>query len=511
MDIVKKGIIVFISLLPVFMAVSCETGGPGDDGSKDDVPQIVIPDKEGMTVKGIVINSQTREPLSGVMVSDGRLCTLTGDDGIYYLPTDLTTQRCVFVCVPPEFEVPMNSSNCFNAWKSLVTGTVKDVYTVNFSLTPRKEPVGKYQIIFCGDPQIRTTDQSIPSYEYVVQGLAEFSAGAAVPQYMINLGDLVFNEVSIYNTYKRYLSTAAIPSFNLPGNHDHDPEKLTEYDAISEYIKALGPNNYSVNIGDIHYIFLDSVAWGDSDTEDYESGFNEEALEFLENDLKYVSKDTPLFICTHIPMSKTSYNFGQGRYNFDRFNDLIAGYNVHAWYGHYHINYFYSYTAEDIAAGRTKAASFESHIVVRCAGALSVDKELSSDGVPRGFVVTDIDGKNVTWHYKTVGEYENEQLRVYTPDMTGEECVYANVYLWDNKWGDVEWWEDGVKKGNMVKADGTDPMYVILFRENGSVGSTPTENDTRHLFRYTPSKDAVSGEVRVTDRFGTTWVQKVEL
>ena len=78
--------------------------------------------------------------------------------------------------------------------------------------------------------------------------------------------------------------------------------------------------------------------------------------------------------------------------------------------------------------------------------------------------MTDIDGKNVTWHYKTVGEYENEQLRVYTPDMTGEECVYANVYLWDNKWGDVEWWEDGVKKGNMVKADGTDPMITGVIK-----------------------------------------------
>ena len=82
----------------------------------------------------------------------------------------------------------------------------------------------------------------------------------------------------------------------------------------------------------------------------------------------------------------------ESKKDFDRFNDLIAGYDIYAWYGHYHTNYFYSYTAEDIAAGRTKAASFESHIVVRCAGALSVDKELSSDGVPRGFVVTDIDG-----------------------------------------------------------------------------------------------------------------------
>lgn len=501
--------IVVAAVLTVVLSSCGKSENSQNDGSGNQ--SVVIPDKEGMTVKGIVLNSATRQPVADVTVSDGRLCTRTDENGIYYLPTDLNTQRCIFVCVPAEYEIPTNSSNCFNAWKSLVTGTKKDVYQINFSLTPRDTPCDRYQVIYCGDPQIRTTDQSIPSYEYVTQGLAKYSSSADLPLYMINLGDLVFNEVSIYNTFKHYVQLCGIPTFNVPGNHDHDPDKISEYDAISEYIKALGPNNYSADIGKIHYIFLDSVAWGLSDTERYESGFDEEALTFLENDLKYVSKETPVFICTHIPMSRTQYNFAQGRYNFDRFNNLIAGYNVHAWYGHYHINYNYSYTGSDLAAGRSKAASMESHIVVRCAGALMVDKEISSDGVPRGFVIADVDGSNVSWHYKTIGDYENEQMLVYTPEMTGEEYVYANIFLYDNKWGDVEWWENGVLKGTMARSDGMDPMYVKLYMENGYSGSAPTDGDTRHLFRIIPSSKATSGEVRVTDRFGNVHSQKVTL
>lgn len=510
MEMTKLGYIVALFAICGF-SISCGKESISDNDVNPD-SSIIIPDKEGMTVKGIVLNSATREPLSGVMVSDGRLCTLTDDEGIYYLPTDLKTQRCVFVCVPSGYQVPMNMSGCFAGWKSLVSGTPKDVYQINFSLTPDKESSENYHMIFCGDPQIRTGDLSMQSYEYVTQGIADYASTVKRPLYMVNLGDLVFNEVNIYSTYMRYVSTTSVHTFNVPGNHDHDPSKLTEYNAISEYIKTFGPNNYSVNIGKIHYVFLDSVAWGMSDTDDYASGFDDEALDFLENDLEYVSKDTPVFICTHVPMAKTQYNFAQGRYNFSRFNNIIAGYDIHMWSGHYHINYMYSYTSSDISAGRTKARSMESHIVVRCAGALFMDKEISSDGVPRGFVVMDVNGKDVTWHYHPVGDnYGNGQMLVYTPEMTGEKYVYANIFLWDNLWGDVEWWEDGVMKGNMAKADGTDPMYVKLYLENGMVGSVPEDTDTRHLFRIIPSSGAVSGEVRVEDRFGNIWRQEVEL
>lgn len=501
----------YIAAVLLSLTVSCvKEQKPDDAGNAQQT--VVIPDKEGMTVKGIVLNSATREPVSGVMVSDGRLCTLTGEDGIYYLPTDLKTQRCVFVCVPSGYKVPMNMSGCFSGWKSLVTGTPKDVYQINFSLVPDNSQTEKYRMIFCGDPQIRSGDLSIRSYEYVTQGIADYASSVSVPLYMVNLGDLVYNEVSIYSTYVRYLSMASVPTFNVPGNHDHDPSRLTEYDAISEYVKTLGPNNYSVNIGKIHYVFLDSVAWGLSDTEDYESGFDDEALTFLENDLAYVSRDTPVFICTHVPMAKTQYNYAQGRYNFSRFNNIIAGYDVQMWSGHYHINYMYSYTDADISAGRTKAESMESHIVVRCTGALFMDMEISSDGVPRGFVVAEMDGTDVTWQYHPVGDgYGNGQMLVYTPDMTGEEYVYANIFLWDNLWGDVEWWEDGMFKGDMSRADGTDPMYVKLYFETGMTGSVPADTDTRHLFRIIPSDDAESGEVRVRDRFGNYWTQEVEL
>ena len=502
---------ILLALSLPFLAVSCETAGKYDGGTVDPgTSQIVIPDKEGMTVKGIVINSRTREPLEGVLVSDGRLFTETDEEGIYYLPTDLNTQRCVFVCVPSGYEVPMNSSGCFDAWKSLTSRTSKDVHIANFSLTPSEDPTDRYQVVICGDPQVKTTDESIPSFEYVVEGLSRLASEASIPQYTIYVGDLVYNETDLFGRFKQWISMSRIPTFCLPGNHDHTPGTQTEYDAISEYIKAFGPNNYSANIGKIHYIFLDSIIWQGTS---YRAGLDEEALEFLENDLKHVSRDTPVFICTHVPMTRyKNNNTGSNRVNFDRFNNLIAGYKVYGWYGHMHDSYFASYTDEDIAEGLTKAASLESNSVVRCTGALGMNKEISTDGIPRGYVVVNIDGTDVSWRYSTVGDYENEQLLVYSPEMTGENRVYANVFLYDNRWGKVEWWEDGKKKGNMMVWDGTDPMYEKLYRDNKNQGTSPTNSEgIGHIFYYTPSADAVSGEVRVRDRFGNEWSQKVDL
>ncbi len=506
----KKIFYICIIVIVTCVTVSCrkdinstETGQGAD--------RIEIPDKEGMTVKGIVINSVTKEPIEGIIISDGRLFTTTAEDGIYYLPTDLSTQRCVFAILPSEYEVPVNGSNCFNAWKPIMGS--KDVYTLNFSLTPRESACDNYQVLFVGDPQIKTNDNSIQSYDYVIEGVTKYAASANVPVYAVNLGDIVWDDMSLFGTAKRSIARAGVAHFNVPGNHDHYQSAANEYDAIADYIKAFGPNNYSVNIGKIHYIFLDTVAWAMDETnkDKYASGLDEEALTFLENDLKYVSKDTPLHICCHTSMSKTNEIWSTNRYNFERFDDLIAGYDVQIWYGHYHINYMYSYTDADLSSGKSKAKSMESHMIVRCTGTLKMNGELSPDGIPRGFVVADVKGKDVTWKYEAVAEYENEQLFVYTPAETGENYLYANVFLYDNKWGKVEWWENGVKVCDMEAIVGIDPMYAKLYRENGNIGMVPADTDNSHLFRCIPSPGVTSGEVRITDRFGNLYTQEVSL
>lgn len=94
-------------------------GGNGGNGGGSAVTDLNVPDKEGATVKGIVINAKTRAAMPDVVVSDGRLCTRTDANGMYWLNTDFSTQRCVFVCVPNGYEIPVDADFCFGGYKKI--------------------------------------------------------------------------------------------------------------------------------------------------------------------------------------------------------------------------------------------------------------------------------------------------------------------------------------------------------------------------------------------------------
>ena len=362
----------------------------------------------------------------------------------------------------------------------------------------------------------------------MVNSLIKYKDETDLPLYIINLGDVTFDDADENATVKQYLGRIGIPTMNIPGNHDQfcaqntnyppivDDFYSPDYRATAYYCRDFGPNNYSLNIGKIHYLFLDNIFWYDNYWEKVQDCFDEEVLSFIENDLKYVDKGTPLMIMTHSPSANdvVNSNFREWMLNYDRYLDLLAGYDVLNWSGHLHISGHYVYTDEDMARVGCEAPSMESHVVARCAGALYIDCEINSDGVPRGFIVMDVDGKNTSWTFKRTRIWDNgnDQMQLYTPSDTEDGYVYANVFLWDNLWGTPQWYENGELKGQMQLYTEKDPMYEKEYNKyiagggGGDVGK-PGPHDTRHLFRIRPSDGCTSGEVRVTDRFGNEWTQ----
>ena len=542
-------------------------GGNGGNGGGSAVTDLNVPDKEGATVKGIVINAKTRAAMPDVVVSDGRLCTRTDANGMYWLNTDFSTQRCVFVCVPNGYEIPVDEDFCFGGYKKIDLGKKDEVQQFNFALEPMTVSSLHYEVLYLGDPQIRQEiTGSYESYQIVINALAKYKKESDVPVYMVNVGDLTYERPQAHTYFKDQIAMTQIPTFNIPGNHDHigplntgsglipstlvdDPAVHTEdYIAVSGYIRDFGPNNYSANIGSVHYLFLDTIIWNEIDTPHpdadkgvtwdgdarwhYCEGFDDETLEFIKNDLQYVDKTTPLCIVSHGPAARLLTSSGGEQYpnwlrNYDKFQALIAGYKVQNWAGHIHTGYNYSYSAGE---NGLQAASMESHQIARAAGALYVEGEVTNDGVPRGFIVASVDGADITWKFKRAEPAEkngNDQMQIYTPDeadpyMNEKGYVYVNVFLHDNKWGKPEWYENGTRIGvmNEYHAEG-DPAYekswddwrknpVASGHDNNRDTRGPTDSDTRHLFRIKPSAGVTSGEVRITDRFGHEWTQTCE-
>ena len=97
---------------------------------------------------------------------------------------------------------------------------------------------------------------------------------------------------------------------------------------------------------------------------------------------------------------------------------------------------------------------------------------------------------------------------------------YVKVNIWNHSpdtWSTPEWWENGVKVADMVcTGKEYDPDYQKIYAQlnNEKLGATERKYSkpakSPYLFRVVPTAGVRSGEVRVTDNFGRTYIQKVE-
>ena len=80
-----------------------------------------------------------------------------------------------------------------------------------------------------------------------------------------------------------------------------------------------------------------------------------------------------------------------------------------------------------------------------------------------GDIVIDekVDGENIEWWYKVPGHDRNYQMRAYSPVITGDGYVKANIWNYspDSNWSAVEWWENDKKVGEFEQFSEFDPEY----------------------------------------------------
>ena len=82
-------------------------------------------------------------------------------------------------------------------------------------------------------------------------------------------------------------------------------------------------------------------------------------------------------------------------------------------------------------------------------------------------------------------------------------------------WNNPEWYENGVKIGELERIKEHDPAYEELFSTTlnhlkGTSRNYATPVNSDYMFRIKPSDGVRKGEVRVTDNFGNTYTQTIE-
>ena len=323
----------------------------------DDAPGGTGPNGGNATVTGTVVD-QRGLPVEGVVVSDGLLTTLTDESGYYALESDLSKRRFVQVTIPAAYEIPVKNG-IPQFWRRIPEGATE--FEADFTLQARRKAASRYTVLMTADPQIRSRSarydnfafHSIDMYEDMCRDLRETAASITDrPVYGISLGDLVHNDMSLYPTYCAGIADFDFPVFSVIGNHDHVQNAATDREAVKKFEEYLGPTCYSVELGELHFIFLDNIVMKNNTLDPnnvgaYSDGLSDEAYSWLCNDLKYVDKDRTVMLCAHSSMFRKpdSEPADRDRHGPDYASRLAQYRCVHSWAGHSHINLNYAYSA----------------------------------------------------------------------------------------------------------------------------------------------------------------------
>lgn len=488
------------------------TGGSYPDDEA--VPSEPLAD--GSNIYGRVTTTDGK-PLEGIVVTDGEQCVKTDAQGNYKMTSDLQKAHFVYVSMPATVEIPVTCG--VPQFFRRIARNSKAV-KADFSFAPR-EKKDSYTLIMVGDPQVRPYDWGDNSMEVwdsrVSKDIEAFRASTPGDVYSINLGDLVYNYMYAWDDYLDVAASVKCPTFNVIGNHDYDQQTVLETELGNMFFENyVGPEHYSFDLGDIHFIVANVILYDRASGDDrYGYGLDERTMTWLENDLANVSKDKIVMTCSHGQLFKKKGDTPNGSHsayylNYQRYLDVLKQYKaVYSWCGHYHGNFYYNY-ANHIGQTKHGAPNIQCISVGRCNGALRFNKPISSNGEPQGYMVVNVKGNDIDWYYKAVGHGKDYQMRTFSPERTGDGSVKADIWNWSEGWSTPKWYENGECKGEMTSISEIDPDYQVLY--DGFTNKRDRKYCKPHeacMWRVVPSEGVKSGEIRVTDLFGNTYTSTV--
>lgn len=498
----------------------------------------------GTTVYGIITCDGKGVP--GVLVSDGVDIVKTDADGIYQLPSQKRWQY-VFIIIPSGYEVPFQGILPeFHAALSADSSTPE---RKDFELI--KSDNDNFTLFVCGDMHLAKRNNDLQQFASVATTLKEAMSKASGKTYCLTLGDMTWDLYWYSNvyTFPQYLETtnSNLPGakvFHTMGNHDNDMNSVGDFNKAFRYTRDIAPTFYSFNLGKIHFIVLDNIDYnnvgtGDALRSEYVLDYTAEQMAWLQKDLSYVDKGTPVIITSHAPLSRpngaTTYNDkymsgadSAGEANMADFISAVAGYDVHFLSGHTH-NLFHRRHNDKLAEHNEGAI---------CAtwwwsGKETPGLHLSQDGTPGGFGVWEFSGKNIKYSYRSAGHDEKYQFRAYdmnevkkvvTTDAGGgnskfneyvtamsaypANTILVNVWDYDDDWK-VVITENG-KELAVTKDYAYDPAHIMaLTAPRCKATSSPNFLTAKwpHFFKAKATSPNSTVTVKVTDRNGKEFTE----
>lgn len=508
-----------------------------------------VPDKPGMTLKGIVFCDGKGVP--GVVVSDGYEVTVTDSDGIYYLPS-AKQNKFVFISLPGNYEVAA-SDNIPQFFRRLAGGSTVEQH--DFSLVRADNskhvviPLADWHLANRNDDLAQFSNGIVPDVNATISSYS----GTGTKVYGLAMGDMTWDAYWYENNFRlpNYIPEMKkinCPMFNLIGNHDNDPYIAGDIEAEQPYRDLIGPTYYSFNLGEVHYVVLDNIQYINSGgsqgvvgDRSYSDVIVSAQTSWLQKDLAAITdKSTPLVILMHSPLWTNPTLDGNGQQvssfalnNGSTLVSLLGAFEkVHVITGHTHINY--TVESGSVIEHNTAAVSATWWWTGKTGYA---NNHICKDGSPGGYGVWEINGRDIKWYYKSMGYPKNYQFRTYdlnkvhitaaafAPNSNDAALAeYAGVYATPNQvndvlinvWGYDPLWTVEVKEGAtslpVTRVLAQDPLHIISYEAKRlNAGAVPTSSfvtgNTAHMFRVRASSATSTLTVTVTDRFGNVYTE----
>lgn len=416
--------------------VSCEAPVVDDFGVR-------LPE-EPLAVTGCVVDTDGA-PMEGVVVSDGYTVTQTDAEGRY----EITAPRCaafVWVSAPEGYMAPLKESGIPDFFRAL--GSFETTQTCDFTFE-RLDGSKPWVMLAVGDPQVKNNEQVGYFREEGIADMRKLMAADASKRYFaLILGDLVYDQMGMYDAYVKSLSELGIPLFHVIGNHDHDKNAVDAVDepelqdpaADDDYESFIGPTYYSFDLAGMHFLMLDNVYMSKKGGT-FEKKLTGNQIDWIRKDLASVPKSKKLVVCLHIA---TRQRMNKGLGEMTELYDLLAGYQVEIFSAHAHANF----------SDRIRPDIYERTLGGLC-GTFWSRNRANHDGTPCGYGVAIVDPTQTKhfsdYYYKSLGQERDYQMKVYSMNESRVASnLQVNIWDWDPGTWTVKWYENGVDKGALA-------------------------------------------------------------
>lgn len=257
--------------------------------------------------------------IEGVSVSNGREVVVTDTDGRYALPA--YDDMNLFITKPAGYSAPLNPEmvpQFYYIHKAqgsppLRFGGIDPTgplpQAVNFPLI--EDPLGaNFDCLVFGDTQAYTNTE----IGYVRETVGKMLVGRdnSRTECLIFAGDIMGDDLSLLPRFKAVVAAGGVPQYFVGGNHDLDFDAETDLDSFDTFRREWGPEYYSFDIGNVHFVGLDNVRYPCNGVDPhpfcatdanhtYNGVISTRQLEWLRNDLARVPDDRLIVLTAHIP------------------------------------------------------------------------------------------------------------------------------------------------------------------------------------------------------------------